>query len=132
MVNSSQPLLEISSPNKSSIMSYSPFLIPAFLTYVALCSLLRFRRRDAIQKKFNYMDKSSMSKMTNVDAQAILNQLAEFEFPKMYETSLQFALFKVQYPASIAQFEANAYVRLMGSPRSLRCWLPLGSSQTRT
>ena len=53
-----------------------------------------------------------MSKMTNVDAQAILTQLAELEFPRMYETALQFALFKVQYPASIAQLKLTPMIDL--------------------
>ncbi|RDW63500.1 hypothetical protein BP6252_11045 [Coleophoma cylindrospora] len=45
-------------------------------------------------KKFNYPDKASFARMTNVDAQAILQYLAELEFPRLYEMSLQFALFK--------------------------------------
>ena len=32
--------------------------------------------------------------MTNVDAQAIIMYLLELEFPRLYYTSLQFALFK--------------------------------------
>lgn len=35
--------------------------------------------------------------MTNEDAQKILSYLAELEFPKLYLTSLQFALFKVSF-----------------------------------
>lgn len=46
-------------------------------------------------KKFNYPDKASLSRMTNVDAQAIMQYVAELEFPKLYEMSVQFALFKV-------------------------------------
>jgi hypothetical protein len=48
-----------------------------------------------MHKKFNYPTKESFSKMTNVDAQAIITYLGELEFPKIYLTSLQFALFKV-------------------------------------
>lgn len=46
-------------------------------------------------RKFNYPDKASLSRMTNVDAQAIMQYVAELEFPKLYEMSVQFALFKV-------------------------------------
>lgn len=48
-----------------------------------------------MHKKFSYPDKASFSKMTNVDAQAIMQYMAELEFPKIYEMSVQFALFKV-------------------------------------
>ncbi|RFU30027.1 hypothetical protein B7463_g6329, partial [Scytalidium lignicola] len=47
-----------------------------------------------MQKKFNYPNRASLSKMTNVDAQAILRYVSELEFPKLVTTSLQFALFK--------------------------------------
>ena len=68
---------------------------PMFLAfYIILCSLLRFQRRDAIQKKFNFPDRKSLSRMTNADAQAINLYLLQLEFPKLYYTSIQFALFK--------------------------------------
>lgn len=63
--------------------------------YPIVCSLLRFRRRDAMRKRFNYPDKASLSRMTNVDAQAIIEYISKLEFPKLYEMSVQFALFKV-------------------------------------
>jgi hypothetical protein len=69
--------------------------VPAALLYPLLCSVLRFRRREAMRKKFNYPDKASFSRMTNDDAQAIIQYTAELEFPTSYEMSLQFALFKV-------------------------------------
>lgn len=47
-----------------------------------------------MQEKFNFTDRKSFSRMTNVDAQEIITSLAELEFPKIMETSLQFALFK--------------------------------------
>ncbi|KAK9428982.1 hypothetical protein V1505DRAFT_375469 [Lipomyces doorenjongii] len=73
--------------------SWTPYFMQGFLLYVLLCSLLRFRRRDAMHKKFNYT-KATYSKMTNVDAQAIMSYLAELEFPKIFLASIQFALFK--------------------------------------
>lgn len=45
-------------------------------------------------KKFGYTDKQSFSKMTNVDAQAIISYLGQLEFPWLYIVSAQFALFK--------------------------------------
>ena len=76
-------------------LPWAPIIASAVFSYAALCSVLRFQRRNAMQKKFNYADEASLSKMTNVDAQAIIEYLAELEFPLMYEKSLQFALFKV-------------------------------------
>jgi len=76
-------------------MPSSYYLTALFLLYILLCSLVRFRRRDAMHKKYNYRDKASLSKMTNDDAQAIMKYLVELEFPRVYELSLQFALFKV-------------------------------------
>ena len=71
------------------------FLVALFFSfYICLCSFLRFQRRDAMQKKFNFPNRQSLSSMTNVDAQAIIVYLLELEFPRLYYTSIQFALFK--------------------------------------
>lgn len=43
----------------------------------------------------DYRTRESMSKMGNVDAQFILKEMAQWEFPRMFKMSLQFALFKV-------------------------------------
>ena len=48
-----------------------------------------------MHKKFNFPTKQSLSRMTNVEAQQIVQYVAELEFPKLFETSLQFALFRV-------------------------------------
>lgn len=48
-----------------------------------------------MHKKFNFPTKQSFSRMTNVEAQQITTYVGELEFPKLYETSLQFALFRV-------------------------------------
>ena len=46
-------------------------------------------------RKFGYRDRESFSKMTNVDAQAIISYIGQLEFPWLYIASAQFALFKV-------------------------------------
>ena len=48
-----------------------------------------------MHKKFNFPTKESFSRMTTVVAQEITTYIGELEFPKIYETSLQFALFQV-------------------------------------
>ncbi|KAK9371924.1 uncharacterized protein V1513DRAFT_453982 [Lipomyces chichibuensis] len=89
--------------NPSSMGGFwTQYLVPAFLLYVLLCSLLRFQRRDAMHKKFNYT-RATFSKMTNVDAQAIMSYLSELEFPKIFLTSIQFALFKTYGMPSISE-----------------------------
>lgn len=72
-----------------------PYLVSGFVFYVFVCNVLRFRRRDTMHRKYYYPDRKSLGSMTNVDAQQITMYLAELEFPKLYYTSVQFALFKV-------------------------------------
>lgn len=73
---------------------YLTWLVLALLPlYLLVCSTLRFRRRDALQKGFP--NRASLARMTTVEAQSIVNKLAELEFPYTFLTSLQFALFKV-------------------------------------
>ncbi|OLN96963.1 hypothetical protein CCHL11_07431 [Colletotrichum chlorophyti] len=62
--------------------------------WVALCASLRFRRIDNLQIRLGYTDRASLARMTNDDAQIILKNMIEFEFPKLYVLSLQFAIFK--------------------------------------
>jgi len=67
-----------------------PALVPS---YLILCSSLRYRRRNEMQKSFP--DRASLAKMTITEAQVIVTKLTELEFPFTVLTSLQFALFKV-------------------------------------
>ncbi|KAL3420706.1 hypothetical protein PVAG01_07151 [Phlyctema vagabunda] len=91
MANITQAVPETASSSSSPRGTY---IILGLLCYVSLCSFLRLRRRDAMEKKFGYTDLASLASMTNADAQKIMSYLAELEFPKVYLTSLQFALFK--------------------------------------
>lgn len=65
-------------------------------SYALLCNILRFRRRDELAKKYGYHDRASLAKMTTTEAQEILKTLSELEWPTVYLTSLEFALFKVR------------------------------------
>lgn len=62
--------------------------------YLILCSALRFRFENATRRRFNYLDRESFARMTNDDAQAILSDLVLREFPFMYNTALQFGIYK--------------------------------------
>jgi hypothetical protein len=66
-----------------------------FASYALLCAALRFKRRDAMAKKFGYTTRESMAKMTTTEAQEIIQYMSELEFPKVFVTSVEFALFKV-------------------------------------
>jgi hypothetical protein len=81
-------------PTTSSNTQRMTYAISAFILYTILCSFLRYQRRDAMLKKYNFPTRQSLSKMTNVEAQAITEYLGQLEFPKIFTTSLQFALFK--------------------------------------
>lgn len=70
--------------------AWTRYIIGGLLFYIVLCSLLRYQRRDAKLKQFNFPDRKSLSRMTNVEAQAIITYLAELEFPKIYYTSVQY------------------------------------------
>ncbi len=79
------------------ITSWSTWLT-ILTAYAGVCSLLRFRFEKAMRVKFNYPDRASMARMTNDDAQAILQYIITREFPYMYKLALQFAIFKVSLP----------------------------------
>ena len=72
-----------------------------FASYALLCNALRFRRRDQLQKKYGYYDRESMGRMTTTEAQEILKTLIQSEWPLLYMTSIEFALFKVSYTSRI-------------------------------
>ncbi|KAH7330067.1 hypothetical protein BKA65DRAFT_508404 [Rhexocercosporidium sp. MPI-PUGE-AT-0058] len=91
MANTTAPL---TSSSAAHYTAWTPYIVGGILLYTLLCSALRFNRRDAMLKRFNVTDRNSLAGMTNVEAQAIMCQLAELEFPKLYYTSVQFALFK--------------------------------------
>jgi hypothetical protein len=71
------------------------------VAYPLLVSALRFRRMKQIQKQFDFPTRESMANMTDDQAWKILLGVLQLEFPFMYTTSLQFALFRVcRYPGS--------------------------------
>lgn len=80
-----------------TIMPWSYFLPVFGILYLLFCRALRYRRRDSLLKKYNYPTRESLAKMTNDEAQVIGKALGQLEFPYIYTTSLQFALFKVSY-----------------------------------
>lgn len=66
------------------------------IAYIFLASSLRFQRRLALQNKYPYKTRESMSRMTHHDAWAIQKTILQMEFPFIVLKSLQFALFRVR------------------------------------
>ena len=69
--------------------------VPAFIAYLLLVRSLRFRRRDNLEARYAPSGRASLASLTNNDAQTILKDLTELEFPKFFGFSIIFALFKV-------------------------------------
>ena len=70
-------------------------IIPGLMAYMAIVRLLRYQRARNIPLKHGLPDRASYACMTNDQAQAILKDLTELEFPKVFGFSVIFALFKV-------------------------------------
>jgi hypothetical protein len=70
------------------------FLFPLGALYLWLASSLRFRRVEAVKKKYGYSTRDQMAKMTDNEAQEILRIISDLEFPAMFEKGLQLALFR--------------------------------------
>lgn len=70
--------------------------IPILLLYMTLVSTLRYQRALYLPKKFNLLNRESYRKMTTDEAQSILKDLTELEFPKIFGFSVIFALFKAR------------------------------------
>ena len=67
----------------------------SLLFYITVIYLLRFRRAKSLKARYSPAGRASFSKLTTNDAQAILKDLTELEFPKFFGFSIIFALFKV-------------------------------------
>ena len=57
---------------------------------------LRYRRARLLEKKYSPAGRGSFRYLTTNDAQAILKDLSELEFPKLFGFSIIFALFKAR------------------------------------
>ena len=69
-------------------------LVPILLVYMAVIPVVRYRRATNLLKKYHLVMTASFRGMTTDDAQAVLEDLAELEFPKILGFSIIFALFK--------------------------------------
>lgn len=72
------------------------------LAYMALVRLLRYERARSLQIQYSPQGRASFAEMTTSDAQKILKDLTELEFPKVFGFSIIFALFKTYGIPSIS------------------------------
>ena len=70
--------------------------------YLILCRLLRFRRIKALHRKYGVRDRLDLARQTADQAQEILREMVELEFPKFMGFSIVFALFKTYGIPSIS------------------------------
>ncbi|KAG6041917.1 hypothetical protein E4U41_000406 [Claviceps citrina] len=97
--NATAPRHTVSSTltDHSSAPAPSPWrlvIISLAVLYPVVCSVLRFRRVRATRRAFGFSDRRSLAAMTSVQAQSIVRDLTEWEFPFLFRRSIQFALFK--------------------------------------
>ena len=69
-------------------------IIPG-VAYLLFVALLRQQRARTLPTRFGLTDRKSFSRMTVDQAQAILRDLTELEFPKFMGFSIIFTIFKV-------------------------------------
>ena len=67
----------------------------ALILYPVIVSVLRCRRIEGLEVKYKATSRESLAKMTDNEAFDVVNNMAELEFPTIYEKALQFALFRV-------------------------------------
>ncbi len=80
---------------RSYLWTRRALLIPGFVAYLAIVYLLRHRRARSLPKRYGLTTRASFARMTIEEAQAILKDLTELEFPNFFGFSIIFALFKV-------------------------------------
>lgn len=98
-------------------LTYLPFIpIPAVLGYPILVKLLRNRRTQKLQKSLGYDDGDTAAKIYErislSDAQAIMLNMSQLEFPRFFEIALQFALFRVCPTPPVCDGYSNLRLKL--------------------
>lgn len=81
------------------------YTLAGLLAYSSLCHMLRFQRLRSLQRKYTFGTPSrpSLSSMTDQEAYEILTEIAEAEFPALFEKGLQLALFRTYGIPSISK-----------------------------
>lgn len=92
----------------------------AAVVYLAVVQLLRYRRRDRVERRYGRHPRAFLVDMKLDEAFEIVRDLAELEFPTIFPGSVFFALFKVGFSmtpqAPGPQPAIYYYVRWESSP----------------
>lgn len=83
-------------PN-ATLASRLPFVALVLMGYIAVCSSLRFKRVESLQKRLGFQARDSLSRITNTQARDIVYSAASYEFPLFYDLALRVALFRVGF-----------------------------------
>lgn len=95
-----------------------------------IVNCLRFRRAKCLRERHGFSSRESFSSMSTDVAQAILKDLTELEFPKIFGFSIIFALFKVRSALCRNDFVCRLqiyisftrnFLRLMAYPAFRHC-----------
>ena len=90
---------------QSWIDSRLTYALAAVVAYISICHALRFQRIRSLQRKYGFgtPQRPTFSDMTDQEAQEILAEIAEGEFPSLFEKGLQLALFRTYGIPSISK-----------------------------
>ncbi|CEJ81974.1 hypothetical protein VHEMI02070 [[Torrubiella] hemipterigena] len=94
-------------PN-ATLTSRLPFAALVLMGYMALCSSLRFKRVESMQKRLGFQSRDSLSRMTNTQARDIVHSAASYEFPLFYDLALRVALFRTYTVDNIGKLLMSA------------------------
>ena len=98
-------------PPNGSLQRWNVILLAGLLAYVLLVRSLRYQRAKRLQKQYAPAGRESFRNMTAEDAQAILKELAELEFPKLYGFSMVVALFRVGHSKKSVRYALMTDIR---------------------
>ncbi|KAK5090910.1 hypothetical protein LTR05_001088 [Lithohypha guttulata] len=84
---------------------FATYTIICFVAYSSLCQVLRFQRIKSMKRKhgFGTPPRPDLSAMTDQEAYEIQSEIAEAEFPALFEKGLQLALFRTYGIPSISR-----------------------------
>ncbi|KAI1819140.1 hypothetical protein F4861DRAFT_166897 [Xylaria intraflava] len=112
----------------SSLSLWRRHLVAIAVGYVALCRVLRFRGEKKLRRRMGFPEggRETLSRMTNDQAQQIIEYLIRSEFPAFSELALQFALFKTYGVESISRL-LLATTNLIDPVKSLKRYEDTGA-----
>ncbi|KAI1314084.1 hypothetical protein F5Y03DRAFT_336090 [Xylaria venustula] len=90
----------------ASLSSWKHYVVPVALGYVVLCRALRYRGEKRLRRRMGFPEgcgREALSRMTNNQAQEIIEYLGTYEFPDFQVLALQFGLFKTYGVESISR-----------------------------